>query len=654
MRIRQIFIPLLLALIALPARAATPEQKDLGPGQSVSWTGATMTAANHEAQCDGQTNPCDPFKIDVNVPNNFWDHHDGGLMVSIDGFKAPNDFDLYVQPEFGQSDFFGGSQVYSSTQPAGLPEAVFVPDPVGRVTVTVIPYETVNASYHGFARLAIWPKSPPSPRSKAPIAPNVVNPFGSAPSVAIDPSSPARLVAAYLSASPDEVSVSVSRDGGRTWRSRGTLPGYGETSTGYATALSVSLVYEGSNVYAIVHQNAQDGDRAMLHRSTDGGNTWSDPVQVAWVPQPGATQSPQLPTGDYLFVDSKVEPIDMGAPKLAISGSTMIACWGETIYPDVGYVYAEALIAAIGTPATGLGPTHLIVAARSTDGGATWTPPQIVSGLPRLNSRLPAGDDADTCDATTDRSGGFHVAWYDQTSSSIRLANEAAGAPLFSTPITIANVSQPRAMNGVGLSPVTTPSLASSKDGSIAVAWEDPGSVQNDVMFSRSHDNGSTWSNAVRVNDPSRRAADHVLPAMSAGSDGSYDIAFFDRHNDPSNYYFDAYFARTLDGIHWVNTRMSRRMFSGMGFGNHLCLGGCPFDPFGAMSFALDAPAIATAADGSSVVLWRDPSAPDQTPHVPCFRGKGCFFASAETGLVSTRIPFYQQFGGRTRHVFLR
>ena len=70
-----------------------------------------------------------------------------------------------------------------------------------------------------------------------------------------------------------------------------------------------------------------------------------------------------------------------------------------------------------------------------------------------------------------------------------------------------------------------------------------------DVIMFKSTDGGVSYSNPVRVNqDNPKSAADQFQPWMAITPKGQVDISYFDRRNDPNNYYIDTYLSRSNDG----------------------------------------------------------------------------------------------------------
>src|SRR5207302_117522 len=84
-----------------------------------------------------------------------------------------------------------------------------------------------------------------------------------------------------------------------------------------------------------------------------------------------------------------------------------------------------------------------------------------------------------------------------------------------------------------------------------------------DIIMFKSTDGGMSYSNPVRVNhDNPKSAADQFQPWMAITSKGQLDISYFDRRNDPNNYYIDTYLSRSNDrGAHFFDTRVTHSMW---------------------------------------------------------------------------------------------
>lgn len=87
---------------------------------------------------------------------------------------------------------------------------------------------------------------------------------------------------------------------------------------------------------------------------------------------------------------------------------------------------------------------------------------------------------------------------------------------------------------------LTMPAAASSRGGSLYVAWAQMSRGGANILLSRSTDGGSHWSVPRRVNDSAH--LDRFMPALSVLSSDSAGLAFYDRRRGAST--LDVYAAR--------------------------------------------------------------------------------------------------------------
>ncbi len=85
----------------------------------------------------------------------------------------------------------------------------------------------------------------------------------------------------------------------------------------------------------------------------------------------------------------------------------------------------------------------------------------------------------------------------------------------------------------------------------------------SDIVLFKSTNGGRSYTGPVRVNqDPRAGDADQFQPWMAVTESGQVNISFFDRRNDPANYFIDTYLARSEDGgATWTDRRASQRMW---------------------------------------------------------------------------------------------
>jgi hypothetical protein len=105
------------------------------------------------------------------------------------------------------------------------------------------------------------------------------------------------------------------------------------------------------------------------------------------------------------------------------------------------------------------------------------------------------------------------------------------------------------------------PSIAVSRTGVIALAWQDArfsGGLRDGIAFARSVDGGRTWSTPVQVNrDPLVQA---FVPTVAFRDDGTIGVTYYDfRSNtlDPANLPTDYWLAQSADGVTWRESRVA-------------------------------------------------------------------------------------------------
>lgn len=349
------------------------------------------------------------------------------------------------------------------------------------------------------------------------------------PSIAVDPNDPEHLVAAgndYGTPNGDAwVGYHVSWDGGETW-SRDLIPGYrqGPPSelTGFEGAGDPVVMFgpEG-NVYiaGICFKRALNpfgfgyewgrADGIFVATSTDGGVTF-DQITVV------ITALQTL----IMFHDKEWMAVDM----------------------NNGNVYV--MWAAF----TGL-VTSNILFSRSTDGGDSFSTPQIVSQY------IAREFNSQGSTLQVDSNGTIHAFWIDFSTETVRYTYSVDEGQSFSTPQSVSDVVEiPRTMEG---NDYRTPTLLMSAidlsgtetDGFVYVTWNDYRYGDADILLIYTHDGGSTWSDPIRVNDDEEgNGLDQFFPAVAVSNQGIVNIFFYDRRDDENNTLIRSYFSQSFDG----------------------------------------------------------------------------------------------------------
>lgn len=259
--------------------------------------------------------------------------------------------------------------------------------------------------------------------------------------------------------------------------------------------------------------------------SDDGGVTW--PVEKARIVAEGAR----------LVHDKQW---------IAVSpdGGSVLLCWD----------YANPAEQTVGiAPPSGDDPLYAttptsVVCSKSTDKGDTWsemTPATDAGGFPWIEY------DADG-HVWMALAAGF-------TEGQIVVLHSEDGL-VWSEPVAVANFTNGPETNDHGwpvlrgseFRLVPYGSLAVDRSdgphrGRVYVAYFDHADGHGETKLVWSDDHGGSWTQPKRVNDDAGDA-DQFMPVVGVGPDGTVDLSWQDRRDDPANHLFHTYYAYSLDG----------------------------------------------------------------------------------------------------------
>jgi hypothetical protein len=287
-----------------------------------------------------------------------------------------------------------------------------------------------------------------------------------------------------------DIGFSRSIDGGVSW-THGFLPGTSQEAMQpgpFFSASDASVAYDARDGVWIsswlgAHFSGGGVVDVMVSRSTDGGQTWGNPVTVA-------------ATG--VFYDKNWS-----------------ACDNSPTSAFYGHCYTEFDNASAG---------DLELMSTSADGGLTWGAPTHTAdnahGLGGQPVVQPSGRVVVPYEGLSGASG-------------IRSFSSDDGGATWNASVQISTRTS-HGVPGVRASPL--PSAEINRDGTVYVVWQDrrfePGGTANDIILSTSAD-GTTWSPVTRIPlDPIGSNIDHFIPGLavdrtSAGSQTLLGLTYY-------------------------------------------------------------------------------------------------------------------------------
>ena len=267
-----------------------------------------------------------------------------------------------------------------------------------------------------------------------------------------------------------DVFVRRSPDGGTTWEPEQLLSRFPQNTPTDAHFRPELMTDGGKNFWAVWVGIRSGRSRLFLNRSTDGGHTWSDPVELT-----GQSQS-------------------VFGQRLANAGDRVLVVWQDK--------------------RTG---RDRLFSVSSHDAGATWTEPTRVDHLPD-----DLKTDAFAPSLIMTPAGEAFVAWNDGRNGrdDIFLGRSADGGRTWDANEVRLDTDEA----GTGISKF--PKLTRAADGRIAVVWEDDRSGYEGV-YSRIRSSGSrpTWGPETLVEPPGTKKAVRLPVAVWTAS-GALQVAW--------------------------------------------------------------------------------------------------------------------------------
>jgi Neuraminidase (sialidase) len=305
--------------------------------------------------------------------------------------------------------------------------------------------------------------------------------------------------------------IGTSFDGGRTWTNI-PLPGVGILAGGEFQRVTDPWVDfgPGNRVYAfsLGFDDTGPDNGLFVNTSTDGGRTWGAPVPV-------------IVDRSFEFFNDK--------------NALVVDDWASS--PNRGNVYVawDRLIEdPLGKPFVGTftGPAMF---SRSTDGGATFSAPQVV--LETANHKQTIGNvpvvfpNGDVAVLGT----FFENGSLGKNSQKLFVTLSRDGGRTFTAPRLVLDM-QSLPVPGLRTGD-TVPAFAVAPDGTLYATWQDvrfSNGKRSDVLVTSSRDEGQTWSTPVQANDTPTGAQDAFTPAIAVDVRGRVGVLYYDLRDDTS------------------------------------------------------------------------------------------------------------------------
>ena len=354
------------------------------------------------------------------------------------------------------------------------------------------------------------------------------------PFVAVNPANPNNIVGVFQqdrwsNGGAHGLVASTSHDGGSTWTeswahfsncSGGTAANGGDY--GRASDPWVTFAPNG-DVYQISLSASSDltVSAVLVSKSTDGGDTWSEPTTLARNVSAFA-EGPGFNDKESITADPT-------------NSNNVYAVWDRSRFPsDQAGVTAQQNAASIRGD---------IMFSRTTDGGQTWSPARDILGLNQneftIGNQIAVLPNGTLVDIFEDLNGSgaqpspnqFHESVIRSTDKGVTWSKvidiSTDGSVAVRDPDTGAFV-----RSGAGL-----PDIAVAPNGTLYAVWSDgrfSGFTHDDVALSRSTDGGLHWSAPIKVNaSPAGVAA--FTPSVDVASDGTVAVTYYDFRNNTSS-----------------------------------------------------------------------------------------------------------------------
>jgi hypothetical protein len=361
------------------------------------------------------------------------------------------------------------------------------------------------------------------------------------PWLAVNPTNPNNLIAAWQQdrwsdGGAHGLVTGVTHNGGVSWTE--TFPHFSICAGGTAANGGnyerssdpwVSFGGDGTAYQVSLSFNASDAVSAVLaSRSTDGGNTWSEPFTII---RDSGDRDSALAFNDKESVTA--DPAQAGYA---------YAVWDRFVTPGGT---SRASIEGLINSRSFREPTWF---SRTTDGGVTWEPARNIYDRSEFNgtigNQIVVASNGDLLNFFDEFF--VHKNSNNQRGESISVIRSTDKGVTWSKQSTVIAPSREiGAFDPDTLRPIRAeggiPEMAIDRaTGALYVVWQDASfSGVDEIALSMSTDNGETWSVPIKVNQTPRSSTpgnqQAFVPGISVAADGTVAVTYYDfRNNDAS------------------------------------------------------------------------------------------------------------------------
>ncbi len=477
-------------------------------------------------------------------------------------------------------------------------------------------------------------------------------PYQTEPHIAFNPTSPDKLVVGLIDYNVDGVAAYSSIDGGETWEGPmamkplqgdyfGADPvvGFSRDGTAYFAYLSVGTrPVRVGNIVLI----AEIGS-IVVSNSVDEGRTWSDPVMAAagtarWTEE-GVVVSGFL---DKPWMTIGPDPKNPDQDNIYVTYTEFMQNY--PLIEEYPYVLAPTIEITVKL-------------ARSTDGGATFSPPVAVSPTYSYPSGIEERRIVQGSLPAVAPDGKLYVAYYDSLDDgpwkglfAPMVTWSVDGGQSFTKAVAIDHLSETDYILPPSLFRAWSsmfPQMAVGPEGTVYVVFaaNPTGPDDSDIYFTRSLDDGRTWSRVKKINDD-LTTHDQFFPALATDKRGNIHVIFGDKRDDPNDVQYHIYYTNSSDG--------------GLTWGPNGRVSDSPSNPnYGIPFFIGDYFAIA-ASDEDVNIVWTDTRLGKRAPNEAIafarkrFVSSPSIFLSPPSGSAGTSVTIMGfNFAPRLREVYI-